>query len=143
MTWQAIFFFQEREISLPVAGSFRKHTGGENSKKGKFPKNQGAVSPSEAFREWIYWSNRAAYKLAKPLAVSKNSGIRVAKAQSSKFIQTDSLLNDFLQESWNILFTQGLHFYSPGEWFVRHGDKIRSFLEPLNVHLGIIAGFIS
>ena len=101
---------------------------------GKFPKDQGSISSSEAFREWIYWSNRAAYKLAKPLAVSKNSGIRVAKSQSSKFIQTDSLLNDFLQESWNILFALGLHFYSPGEWFVRHGDKIRSFLEPLKVY---------
>ena len=32
------------------------------------------------------------------------------------------------------MFTQGLHFYSPGEWFVQHGDKIRSFLEPLNVY---------
>ena len=101
---------------------------------GKFPSDKDAISPSLASREWIYWLNRSAYKLAKPLAISKNSGIRVAKAQSSKFIQTDSLLNDFLQESWNILFTQGLHFYSPGEWFVRHGDKIRSFLEPLNVY---------
>ena len=101
---------------------------------GKFPKDQDTVSPSETSREWIYWSNRAAYKLAKPLAISNNAGIRVAKAQSSKFIQTDSLWNDFIQESWNILFTQGLHFYSPGEWFVRHGDTIRSFLAPLNCY---------
>ncbi|MDG2198351.1 MAG: alpha-1,2-fucosyltransferase [SAR324 cluster bacterium] len=101
---------------------------------GKFPKDQDTVSPSETSREWIYWSNRAAYKLAKPLAISKNAGIRVAKAQSSKLIQTDSLWNDFIQESWNILFTQGLHFYSPGEWFVRHGDTIRSFLAPLNCY---------
>ncbi len=101
---------------------------------GKFPKDQDTVSPSETSREWIYWSNRAAYKLAKPLAISNNAGIRVAKAQSSKFIQTDSLWNDFIQESWNILFTQGLHFYSPGEWFLRHGDTIRSFLAPLNCY---------
>ena len=101
---------------------------------GKFPKDPEAVSPSEASRDWIYWSNRAAYKLAKPLAISNNAGIRVAKAQSSKFIQTDSLWNDFIQESWNILFTQGLHFYSPGEWFLRHGDTIRSFLAPLNCY---------
>ncbi|MBT7202159.1 MAG: hypothetical protein HN867_01545 [Deltaproteobacteria bacterium] len=101
---------------------------------GKFPKDQDTVSPSETSREWIYWSNRAAYKLAKPLAISNNAGIRVAKAQSSKFIQTDSLWNDVIQESWNILFTQGLHFYSPGEWFLRHGDTIRSFLAPLNCY---------
>ncbi|GEM_PF-334337 len=101
---------------------------------GKFPKDQDTVSPSETSREWIYWSNRAAYKLAKPLAISNNAGIRVAKAQSSKFIQIDSLWNDFIQESWNILFTQGLHFYSPGEWFLRHGDTIRSFLAPLNCY---------
>ena len=56
---------------------------------GKFPKDQDTVSPSETSREWIYWSNRAAYKLAKPLAISNNAGIRVAKAQSSKFIQID------------------------------------------------------
>ena len=132
-----IAFALEKEVRL-LNPAFAEYSlffqGTADQRLGKFPKDQGAVSPSEAFREWIYWSNRAAYKLAKPLAISKNSGIRVAKAQSSKFIQTDSLLNDFLQESWNILFTQGLHFYSPGEWFVRHGDKIRSFLEPLNVY---------
>lgn len=132
-----IAFALEKEVRLlnPAFAEYSLFFQGTAAQRlGKFPKDRGAVSPSEAFREWIYWSNRAAYKLAKPLAVSKNSGIRVAKAQSSKFIQTDSLLNDFLQESWNILFTQGLHFYSPGEWFVRHGDKIRSFLEPLNVY---------
>ena len=132
-----IAFALEKEVRL-LNPAFAEYSfffrGTADQRLGKFPKDHGAVCPSEAFREWIYWSNRAAYKLAKPLAISKNSGIRVAKAQSSKFIQTDSLLNDFLQESWNILFTQGLHFYSPGEWFVRHGDKIRSFLEPLNVY---------
>ncbi|MEC7165101.1 MAG: hypothetical protein VXW41_04765 [SAR324 cluster bacterium] len=132
-----IAFALEKEVRL-LNPAFAEYSlffqGTADQRLGKFPKDQGSISSSEAFREWIYWSNRAAYKLAKPLAVSKNSGIKVAKAQSSKFIQTDSLLNDFLQESWNILFTQGLHFYSPGEWFVRHGDKIRSFLEPLNVY---------
>ena len=132
-----IAFALEKEVRL-LNPAFAEYSlfflGTADQRLGKFPKEQGANSSSEAFREWIYWSNRAAYKLAKPLAISKNSGIRVAKAQSSKFIQTDSLLNDFLQESWNILFAQGLHFYSPGEWFVRHGDKIRSFLEPLNVY---------
>ncbi len=101
---------------------------------GEFPGEKDAASPSVASREWIYWLNRSAYKLAKPLAISKNAGIRVAKAQSSKFIQTDSLWNDFFKESWSILFTQGLHFYSPGEWFLRHGDTIRSFLAPLNCY---------
>ena len=132
-----IAFALEKEVRLlnPAFAEYSLFFQGTAAQRlGKFPKDQGSISSSEAFREWIYWSNRAAYKLAKPLAVSKNSLIRVAKAQSSKFIQTDSLLNDFLQESWNILFAQGLHFYSPGEWFVRHGDKIRSFLEPLNVY---------
>lgn len=128
-------FALEKEVRL-LNPAFAEYSlffqGTADQRWGKFPKDPEAVSPSEASRDWIYWSNRAAYKLAKPLAISKNAGLRVAKAQSSKFIQTDSLWNEFIEESWNILFTQGLHFYSPGEWFVRHGDKIRSFLAPAN-----------
>ena len=110
---------------------------------GKFPKVGNISFPSEASREWFYWFNRAAYKLAKPLAISQRVGIRVAKAQSSGFVQFESLWDDFVQESWSLLFTQGLHFYSPDEWFARHGDAIRSFLAPLAVYQEEATAFVS
>ena len=131
--WLAFALEKEVRILNPAFAEYSVlFQGTADQRWGKFPGDIDAASPSVASREWIYWLNRSAYKLAKPLAISKNAGIRVAKAQSSKFIQTDSLWNDFFKESWSILFTQGLHFYSPGDWFVRHGDTIRSFLAPLN-----------
>ena len=131
--WLAFALEKEVRIFNPAFAEYSVLFQGTTDQRwGKFPSDKDAISPSLASREWIYWLNRSAYKLAKPLAISKNSGIRVAKAQSSKFIQTDSLWNDLFNESWNILFTQGLHFYSPEEWFLRHGDTIRSFLTPLS-----------
>ena len=81
-----IAFALEKEVRL-LNPAFAEYSlffqGTADQRLGKFPKDQGAISSSETFRELIYWSNRTAYKNSQALIGLKE--FRDKSSESTKF----------------------------------------------------------